>query len=447
MEKKEYLFTNKDLKRLIVPLVIEQILVMLVGMADTVMVSHVGEAAISGVALVDMLEYFIITVFAALATGGCVVISQYIGHSEPEKAGESTGQLIYISALFSLAVMIICIFGHKAILHLLFGKIEPDVMSAADNYFMITAFSFPFLGLYNTGCALFRSMQKTKITMYVSALMNVINIGGNAIGVFALRAGVAGVAVPTLISRAVACILLLILLYKQKSSIRPSRRSILTPNRICIARLLRIAVPNGLENGLFALGRVLVTGIVALCGTTQIAANGVANSIDQVAVMVVNAINLAIIPVVGECIGAGDTQQAKHYTKKLMKISYISTAAIGLAICLLLPLIMKFYKLSDEAYSYTCMLVVVHNLLAIVLHPTSFNLANSLRAAGDVKFTMIVGISSMIVFRLGSAILFAVILNLGVLGVWMAMGMDWFMRSLAFVLRYKNEKWKEYKAI
>ena len=264
--------------------------------------------------------------------------------------------------------------------------------------------------------------------MYISALMNIINIVGNAIGIFVFKAGVAGVAVPTLISRAFAAVLMTALLFRKRYEVHLTSRAIFSLKKEVVKSILRIAVPNGLENGCFALGRVLVTGIVALFGTAQIAANGVANSIDQIAVMVVNAINLAMITVVGQCIGAGEIEQSTQYTKTLMKISYIATEILGIGICLTLPLILQFYELSEDAYRYSCILIVMHNILAILLHPTSFNLANSLRAAGDVRFTMVVGISSMLLFRLGSGMLFGVVLNLGVIGVWMAMGMDWMAR-------------------
>ena len=436
------MFSRKALKNLIVPLVMEQILVMLVGMVDTMMVSHAGEAAISGVALVDMIDYLIITLFTSLATGGAVIVSQYLGSRQEEQARLSAGQLVTVSAFLSAAVMALCLAFHNGILRLLFGKIEPDVMRACVTYFVITAFSFPFLGIYNAAAALFRSMQKTNVTMYVSALMNVINIAGNAVGIFVLKAGVAGVAVPTLISRTVAAVLMTALLFRRQYAVHLTAPAIFVLKKEAIRQILRIAIPNGLENGCFALGRVLVTGIVALFGTAQIAANGVANSIDQIAVMVVNAINLAMITVVGQCIGAGEIGQAKMYTKKLMKISYLATAVLGIGICLSLPLILRFYELSEEAYRYSCILIVMHNILAILLHPTSFNLANSLRAAGDVRFTMVTGIGSMLLFRLGSGILFGVVMNLGVFGVWMAMGMDWLARSAAFVFRYKSGKWQ-----
>ena len=221
----------------------------------------------------------------------------------------------------------------------------------------------------------------------------------------------------------------------------------LTWSHEAVLTILHIAVPGGVENGLFALGKVLVTSIVARFGTIQIAANGVANSIDQIAIIVVSAVNLAMITVVGQCEGAKEHGQTQHYTRKLMKISYITTAVLGGAVCLSLPVLLRFYRLEPETLHLAALLIVLHNVLAILLHPTSFNLANSLRAAGDVKFTMVVGISSMVVFRLGSAVLFGILLKLGVLGVWIAMGMDWLARSVAFAIRYHSKKWMQFQVI
>ncbi|MDE6110409.1 MAG: MATE family efflux transporter [Eubacterium sp.] len=441
------MFSNKDIKKLILPLVIEQLLVMLVGTIDTMMVSHAGESAVSGVALVDMIDYLIITILSALATGGAVVVSQYLGSRDKKKANLSAGQLFIVSAILSVFIMIFCLVFHKEILKLLFGKIEDDVMQACITYFVITSFSFPFLGIYNAGTALFRSMQKTNVTMYISGIMNVINISGNAIGIFVFKAGVAGVAIPTLISRTTAAVLITILLFQQKHEIHYTQKSVLSLKKEYASKILKIALPNSIENGLFALGRVLVSGIVALFGTTQIAAHGIANSIFPIPVLVVNAINLAMITVVGQCIGSGEYKQSTYYTKKLMKISYISTAILSIIMCGFLLLVPYFYELSAETYRYTCILVVLHNALAVLLHPSSFNLANSLRAAGDVKFTMIIGIGSMLIFRLGSGILFGITMNMGVIGVCIAMGMDWLARSAAFTLRYKSGKWKNIKVI
>lgn len=441
------IYSNRALKRLLVPLVIEQVLVMLVGMVDTVMVASAGEAAVSGVALVDMVNYLIITVMAALTTGGSVIISQYAGGRQPEQAERSAGQLMMVTLLLSAAILAVCLLGRDAILRLFFGSVEADVMAAAQTYFMITACSFPFLGIYDAGAALYRVMGKTSVTMYVSLAMNVVNVIGDFIGVSVLHASVAGVAIPTLLSRAFAAVVMTRLAFRRQNSIPLYWHHILMWDTPVVRRILHIAVPNGLENGLFALGKVLVTSIVAGFGTVQIAANGVANSVDQIAVIVVNAVNLAMVPVVGQCVGASDYTQAAHYTKKLMKISYISTAVLGLAVCVLLPVLLPLYGLSAHTLRLAALLIVLHNALALLLHPTSFNLANSLRAAGDARFTMIVGICSMIVFRLGSALLFGKLLGLRIVGVWIAMGMDWLARSIAFSIRYKNGKWKEKRAI
>lgn len=441
------MFSNQALRKLIVPLVIEQILVMLVGMADTMMVSYAGEAAISGVALVDMINYLFITIFAAIATGGAVIVSQYLGSGEREKAGRSASQLLALSGLVSIAAAVFCLAFHRGILRLLFGSIEADVMEAAVTYFVVTALSFPFLGVYNSAAAVFRSMQKTQVTMYVSFLSNIINIVGNAIGIFGLKAGVLGVAVPTLVARAVAAVLMVALALQKGNSVSVRVGEIFAWDRTTMARILRIAVPNGVENGLFALGKVLVVSIVALFGTVQIAANGVSNSVNQIAIIVVSSINLAMVTVVGQCVGAKEYLQAEHYTKKLMGISYLSTAALSLVVGLGLPLILRFYELSQETYSLSVTLIVMHNVLATLLHPTSFNLSNTLRAAGDVRFTMFVGIGSMVLFRLGSAVLFGIVLDLGVIGVWIAMGMDWLARSIAFCIRYRSGKWKAFRAI
>ncbi len=445
--EEETLFSNQALRKLLVPLVIEQILVMLVGIADVMMVSYAGEAAISGVALIDMFANMIITVLTALATGGAVIISQYMGNRDKEKAGTSSSQLLNINFLVSLVIMVICLVFNRGIIRLFFGAIAPDVMEAASTYLMIVSFSFPFLGIYNAASALFRSLGKTNVTMYVSLLMNVINIVGNAIGIFVLEAGVAGVAVPTLLSRIVAGVVLCALAFGKQNGVYFRLKDIFTWKQDHVARILRIAVPNGIENGLFSLGRVLVTGIVARFGTTQIAANGVANSVNMVAIVVVNAVNIAMVTVVGHCVGANEYDQAKKYTVKLMKVSYIATGILGLLVIFLIPVILGFYDVSQAVYELSALLIIIHNILAFLLHPTSFNLSNSLRAAGDVQFTMYVGIGSMVVFRLGCAALFGIIFNMGILGVWVAMGADWFVRSIFFVIRYRSEKWTKFRAI
>lgn len=355
--------------------------------------------------------------------------------------------LLWPLVIEQVLVMLVCVLGQRAILRLFFGAVEAAVMDAALTYFFVTACSFPFLGIYNAAAAQFRAMGRTNVTMYVSALMNMLNIAGDLTGVFLLRAGVLGVAVPTLISRAAAAVLLSTLAFRPGNAVRLSFHNIFAWDRQKVRCILRIAVPGGIENGLFALGWVLVTSSVSHFGTVQIAANGVANSIDQIAVMVVNAVNLAVITVVGQCVGAREYEQAEHYTRRLMKISYLYTAALGGLVCLALPLLLRLYDLEPETLRLAALLIIMHNALAALLHPTSFNLANSLRAAGDAKYTMYVGAGCMLVFRLGSAMLFGVVLGWGVIGVWVAMGMDWLARSVCFTWRCRKKSWRNCRAI
>lgn len=419
---------------------------MLVGMADTIMISYAGEAAISGVSLVDMINNLIMYVLAAIATGGAVVVSQYLGNKDDDNASLAAGQLIGILVIFSTVTMILCLVFHNALLRLLFGSVEYDVMKAAVTYFIICLLSLPFLGLYNASAALYRSLGLTKVTMYVSLGVNLINIVGNAIGIFVFDAGVAGVAIPTLLSRVFAGIMMFTLAFHQ-DAIKLKWNDIKNYHSQMVKRILKVALPNGIENGLFHLGKVLVTSIVALFGTTHIAANGVANSIDQIVPIVINAMNLAIITVVGQCIGANEYEQAQYYIKKMMKISYIATFILNVIVFLALPLLLQLYDLSPQVSELTYILVVIHNVLCFLLHPSSFLLSNALRATGDVKVTMYAGIISMLIFRLGSAYLFGIVLDLGVIGVWMAMGMDWLARSIIFQVRYRSGQWMEYRVI
>ena len=290
-------------------------------------------------------------------------------------------------------------------------------------------------------------MKKTTHTMIVSIVMNVINVVGNAIGIFVLHAGVDGVAVPTLLSRMAACFMMTGMLFMKGHLIRVSFSSIFRFDPEHIRRVLHIAVPNSIENGLFALGRILVTSIVSLFGTHQIAASSAALSVGTIAIMVCSGNNLACVTVIGQCVGAGEYDQAVYYMKRILKISYIGNTVITIIMQIFLHHILGLYDLSAEAAGYAYTLVTIHNVMACFIHPTSFNLANGLRATGDAAYTMKVGMVSMFIFRVGAAILFGIILNFQIIGVWMAMISDWTARSAAFIYRFRSGKWKEHRAI
>ncbi len=440
--KQNMMFSNKAIYQLIIPLIIEQILSVTVGMADVMMISVAGEAAVSGVSLVDMINVLIINIFAALATGGAVVSAQFIGKKDRKQACDSAYQLLIITAVISIVVMALILLFKRPLLQLLFGEIEWDVMENAVIYLNITAFSYPFLAIYSSCSALFRSMGNSRVSMMLSLLMNVINIGGNAFFVFLLHFGIAGVAIPSLISRFLASVIILYLICNPKSQIYINRKQKFQINGIMIKKILHIGIPNGLENGLFQLGRVLVVSIIAGFGTVQIAANAVANNIDSIGCIPGQAINLAMITIVGQCVGAGDYKQAEYYTKKLLKIAYAFTSTINAIILCVLPFILLVYHLSDETLHLAKILIWIHCGCAIVLWPASFTLPNALRAANDVKFTMIAAILSMWIFRIGISYILGKEMGMGAIGVWIGMIMDWIFRIICFVWRYACGKWK-----
>lgn len=437
------LFSNKDLKKLIVPLILEQALAITVGMADTMMISSVGEAAVSGVSLVDMFNNLINAVLAALATGGAVVTSQLLGASRQEEACKSAKQLLWVNALITLVISLFVILGHRFILKLFFGRIEADVMRNAIFYLIISALSFPFLAVYNACAALFRSMGNSQITLKVSILMNIINVGGNAICVFGLKMGVAGVAVPSLVSRAVAALCLYVLLKNPDNLIHLGRERFRFEWKT-IRKILYIGIPSGIENGIFQLGRVIVVSIIAGFGTAQIAANGVANSLDSMGCIPGQAMNLAMITVIGQCVGAGDLAQVKYYTKKLLLIAYGATAVTNSLILAFLHPILGLYGLGQEATELAYILVMIHDGLAMALWPASFVLPNMLRACNDVRYTMVIAIFSMVTFRIGLSLVFGVHMGMGAVGVWMAMVVDWVFRVCCFVWRYFRGTWRKY---
>ena len=436
------LFSAKDLRKLIIPLIFEQALAITVGMADTMMISSVGEAAVSGVSLVDMINILMFNIMAALATGGAVVTSQCPGARHKEDARRSARQLLYTVIFAGVLIGLIVVLLRRPMLHLFFGSIEADVMESALIYLTISAFSFPFLAVYNACAALFRSMGNSQVTLKVSILINLINVAGNAICIFGLHMGAAGVAIPSLISRAVGSIVLYVLLRNPALDICFVKEPFhLDPGMV--KKILYIGIPSGVENGIFQLGRVLVVSIISGFGTVQIAANGVANNLDSVGILVGQAVNLAMITVIGQCVGAGDEKQVRLYTKKLIIMAYIPTIALNIVLFLILNPILGLYGLSAETTRLARILVFIHNGCACFLWPLSFTLPNMLRACNDVRYTMIVSIASMFIFRIGFSYVIGVQMGYGAIGVWIAMVLDWLCRITCFVIRYLHGKWRQ----
>ena len=443
----QVMFTNKQLKDMIVPLIAEQFLVMLVGLADTFVVSYAGEAAVSGVSLVNSFNTIFLFLFTALASGGAVVVSQYIGRKNTDKASEAVSQLLMVSVLFSAAVSVLILIFNQGIIRAIFGQVEPEVEEACVTYLRISAYSYPALAVYNAGAALYRSVGKTSTTMKISVIANVINVAGNLIGVFVLHAGVAGVAYPSLISRGFSAVVITLLCFRDQEGVRYRWRQILAWKSELLKTIMGIAVPNGLESGIFQLVKVGLSSIVALFGTSQIAANGIAQSIWSVASLVSVAMDAVFITVIGQCMGAGDNDQAEAYFKKLMKLTVgISLAWNGL-IALLTPWIAGAYAVSEETRQYVLYLVLIHNLGNSILFPFADPLGKGLRAAGDVKYTVVVSLFTTIGVRLLLSLLFGIVLQMGVIGIALAMCMDWLVRAVLFWIRFKKGRWKTFQVV
>lgn len=438
------LFTGADLRKLIFPLVIEQVLAVSVGMVDTVMISSLGEASVSGVSLVDMINVLIIYLLSALATGGAVVASQFMGARREGDACKSASQLLAVMLLFSGILMGLSPVLNRQILRLFFGSIEPAVMESAVTYFWISAISYPFIGLYNCCAALFRSMGNSRVSMLVSGGANILNVIGNALLIYVFHYGVAGAAASTAFSRFVSMAVMLVLLANKRHPIHISFRERFHFNGKIIKKILYVGIPNSLENSLFQLGRLIVVSIIAGFGTIQIAANAVANNIDGLGCIPGQALNLAMITVVGQCVGAGDYAQARFYTGKLMKITYLITAVWDTVIMLSLPLTLQLYNLSEEATELAAVLIIIHQAFAILLWPASFTLPNALRAASDVKYSMIISIFSMWTFRIVFSYILGRQFHLGAIGVWIAMVLDWLFRAICFIIRYRGHRWEKY---
>lgn len=440
-------FTNKQLKNMILLLLAEQFMLMLVGLADTFVVSFAGEAAVSGVSLVNSFNTIFIFLFTALASGGAVIVSQYIGKKEMKTASAAVSQLLLVSVLFSAAVSILILIFQGEIISFMFGRVEPEVREACLTYLRISVYSYPALAVYNAGAALYRSVGKTGTTMNISIIANVINVAGNLIGVFVFHAGVAGVAYPSLFSRTFSAVIITVLCFKEHEGIRYYWKYIISWNGSLIKRIMGIAVPNGVESGIFQFVKVALSSIVALFGTSQIAANGIAQSIWSVAALISSAMGPVFITVIGQCMGAGDVPQAERYFKKLMKTTVVLSLVWNGMIFALTPLIAGTYAVSDTTRRYIIWLVLIHNVANSIIFPFADPLGKGLRAAGDVRYTMAVSLGTTIGVRLVFSVLFGILLHMGVIGIALAMGMDWLVRAVIFWFRFKIGKWKTFQVV
>ena len=441
------MFTRQALVALILPLFLEQTLTVTMGMADTLMVSGVGEAAVSSVSLVDSVNVLVLQILSALATGGAVISSQYFGRRDTEKARYAAAQLYTVLAVATLSAMAAALIFCRPLLRLVFGQIDEDVMRFAQQYFFISAISYPFMGFYNAGAALFRAQGNSRISMLASLVMNIINIAGNAIFIYVFHLGVIGAALATLIGRVFAAIWIFLQQQEFSNPLRIASLDDLRPNRDYIGRILGIGIPSGLENGMFQIGKLCVSSLTSTLGTSAIAANAVSNTVSTMANIPGATMNLAMIPVVGQCLGAGEKKQAKHYALLLLGISMGGLLLSNTALFILIPWVSTLFSLSPEAVKMCVQVVRLFNCFSVFFWATSFTLPNALRSSGDAKFTMGVSIFSMWLFRVMLSYFFVLHLHWGLVGVWMGMFIDWICRSICFLVRFFRGKWLEHKVI
>jgi len=447
MKNSTLVFTNRDLRNLIIPLFIEQFLLALVGIVDTFVVSYSSEADVSGVSLVNSFNTVFIFLSTALAIGGAVIINQYIGVGRKDDASRSASQLFMFSLISSIIFSLLILLIDRTLLNFLFGKVEPDVMEACVIYLRISVYSFPALAVYNAGAALCRSIGKANITMYISAAANIVNVIGDILGVFYFHAGVAGVAYPSLLSRVIMALGVTVYCMNPKQEIRYKYTDIFAWDHHLLKQILTVAVPNGIENAIHQLVKVALSSMIALFGTYQIAANGVAQNIWSLAALMGLAMAPVYSTVIGQCMGARNIDAANYYFKKLTKISFILSILWNAFIFMITPIMLKFYSISSETASLVLKLVLINNIFNGVAYPFAGPLGNGLRAAGDIKFTMIVSVVLTIAARLFFSQLFGIWLNLGAVGIAFGMSIDLVIRGIIFIWRYRSQKWISFQLI
>lgn len=440
-------YTRQQMVKLIWPLLMEQFLAVTMGLADTFMVSSVGEAAVSSVSLVDTLNILVFQILSALASGGAVVVSQYVGQQNVARTKQCAGQLYSVLLISTTAVMAVAAAGSRGILRFIFGRIDDNVMAFAQIYFLISAVSYPFMGAYNAGAALFRAQGNSKISMKASLVMNVINIAGNAVLIYGFHMGVLGAALATLAGRIFAAVWITVQQQKASNPFRIDHLADLKPQRQHIRPILSIGIPSGLENGMFQIGKLCVSSLTATLGTSAIAASAVANTVSTVANIPGITIGLAMIPVIGQCLGAGDKEQAKHYAKQLMCVAMIGMAVSNILVFVSIPGIAEIYHLSEAAKQMCITVIRLFDVFSIFFWALSFTLPQALRSGGDAKYTMSVSILSMWIFRVVLSYFFVLRMDMGLTGVWLGMCIDWICRSVFFTVRFLGGKWMEHKVI
>ena len=449
MEQQQHMFTNRMIRNLLIPVVLEQLLNSIMGTADTMMVSNVGSAAISAVSLVDSINVLVIQAFSALAAGGAIVCAQYIGQRNKEKANESARQVLFIITAISVAVSLICLVFQKPLLRLIFGSVEAEVMRASEVYFFYTALSFPFIAAYDSAASIFRAQDNTRGPMTISMISNVMNIAGNAIMIWVFHMGVAGAALSTLISRIFCAVVVLIQLRKEREGQEIVVRDYfkIRPNWSMIKRILGIGIPSGVENSMFQLGKLAIQSTVSTLGTAAIAAQAMTNILENLNGIAAIGVGVGLMTIVGQCLGAGRKDEAVYYIKKLCVIAEIVVLTSCLIVFALTKPVTILGGMEKESAEMCFHMVMWITIMKPLVWTMAFVPGYGLRAAGDVKFSMITSCCTMWACRFCLCVFLIRVMGFGPMGVWIGMFADWTVRSIIFTWRFHSRKWLQHKVI
>lgn len=446
-QRKKHLFTNRQLAALLIPLALDQLLNSFMGTVDTLIVSNIGSAAISAVSLVDAINILIVEAFFALAAGGTVICSQYLGSKDVEKANEAAGQLVFVTFFLSLIMAVVCIIFHEPVLQLIFGEVEKEVMDNAKIYFLFSAVAFPFIALYDDGASILRAQENSRLPMQISVLANVLNVVLNLLFVWGFHLGVGGSACATMLARAFAMIAVLYELRKPVWEIHLKQYFSIRPDWGQIKRILKIGIPSGIENSMFQFGKLAIQSTVSMMGTAAIAAQGMTNTIENLNGIMAIGVGIGLMTVVGECMGAGRKDEAVYYVKKLSVIGEVVVVISCLLLFALVHPITYFGGMEPASASMCIFMVTCITIVKPVVWTLAFIPAYGFRAAGDVRFSMVVSILSMWVFRVSLVMVLARVFGMGPIAVWIGMFTDWTVRAIVFTVRLRSRKWLEHRVI
>ena len=445
--EQQHMFTNRMIRNLLVPVVLEQILNSIMGTADTMMVSNVGSAALSAVSLVDSINVLLIQAFSALAAGGAIVCAQYIGQRNYEKANMSARQVLFIITAISVVVSAVCLIFQKPLLRLIFGAVDADVMRASEIYFFFTALSFPFIAAYDSAASIFRAQENTKGPMTISMISNIMNIGGNAVLIWVFHLGVAGAAISTLVSRIFCAVVVLWQLRKDRQPVVVKDYLKIRPDWSMIGRILGLGIPSGIENSMFQLGKLAIQSTVSTLGTAAIAAQAMTNILENLNGIAAIGVGVGLMTIVGQCLGAGRKDEAVYYIKKLCVIA----EAVIIVSCLIVYILVRPVTILGGMESTSAEMCIHMITWITIVKPVVWTMAfvpgYGLRAAGDVKFSMITSCCTMWACRFCLCVFLIRVLGFGPMGVWIGMFADWTVRGIIFTWRFHSRKWLEHKVI